>query len=234
MRHIAPAALGLCLAVSGITAARAGDQPVLIELYTSQGCSSCPAADAILANLADRDDVIALSLHVDYWDYIGWPDSFAKPAFTQRQKAYARAAGAHTIYTPQMVVGGSEQLVGAQPGELVETLARQFQQSSPVELNLSRQGGDLVVHAEATAPLGEAAVVQLVRYLPEQTVDIAHGENAGRSIDYRNIVTDWQVLGGWDGVTPLDLKVPIQGDAPVVVVVQEPGPGRVLATQRLR
>jgi len=234
MRYFGPAALGLCLAASGITGARAGDKPVLIELYTSQGCSSCPAADAILAGLAGRDDVIALALHVDYWDYIGWPDTFAKPAFTERQKAYARATGAHTIYTPQMIVGGSEQLIGAQPGELVETLAREFQRPDAVTLDLVRNGGDLVIRAEATGKLAEPAVVQVVRYIPEQTVDIEHGENAGRHIEYHNIVTDWDVLGSWDGSAPLDLTVPLSGDQPVVVVVQEAGPGRVLAAERLR
>lgn len=234
MRLLEGAALGLWLGVTGINPACAEDRPVVVELYTSQGCSSCPAADEILAGLAARDDVIALALHVDYWDYIGWADTFARPEFTLRQKAYARAVGAHTIYTPQMIVGGSDQLVGARPGELIEAIARQQHGSAEVTIDLQREAGGLRIHADAVAALPDGSVVQLVRYRPEQRVSIKHGENAGRTIEYRNIVTDWQVLGDWNGAAPLDTTVPLAGDDQAVVIVQEPGPGRVLAAARLR
>src|SRR5918996_4983900 len=93
--------------------ARAQTNPVVVELFTSQGCSSCPPADALLAELAGKDGVIALALHVDYWDYLGWADSFASPAFTARQRAYAKKAHSRTIYTPQMIVQGEDRLVGS-------------------------------------------------------------------------------------------------------------------------
>ena len=105
------AATGLFSVAEG----RADDMPVVVELFTSQGCSSCPPADALLHELSKRDDVIPLALHVDYWDYIGWKDSFAQPAFTARQRGYAQASGRRAIYTPQMIIGGQFDVVGNRP-----------------------------------------------------------------------------------------------------------------------
>ena len=113
-------ALAIGFLASFIGAAAAADRPVVVELYTSQGCSSCPPADAILAELADREDVIALAFHVDYWDYIGWKDIFADPANTLRQRNYARVAGARSVYTPQMIVDGQDHVVGTKPMKLAE------------------------------------------------------------------------------------------------------------------
>lgn len=232
MRRMIVAAFGLWLGLSAAAAAQTN--PVVIELYTSQGCSSCPPADELLAELARREDVIALALHVDYWDYIGWADSFADPAFTRRQKAYAQAVGARTIYTPQMIVGGLEHLVGVRPMELSALIRSQSGKVSPVRLTLERAGEGLRVSAVAEPPLDRPVVVQLVRYLPEQTVEIRHGENAGRVITYANIVTDWQMLAEWDGAAPLVLEARAGGEEATVVIVQEPGPGAIVAAARLR
>src|SRR6056297_1329329 len=95
-------------ALASFTAPALADDPVVVELFTSQGCSSCPPADAMLGELAERDDVIPLALHVDYWDYIGWADIFADPAYTRRQKGYAHATGQRMVYTPQMVIDGQD------------------------------------------------------------------------------------------------------------------------------
>ena len=210
--------------------------PVVVELFTSQGCSACPPADALLAELAPRDDVLALALHVDYWDYIGWKDSFGDPAHTRRQKAYARAAGRRMVYTPQMVVHGQHDVEGAQPGTVRELIAARAGQAAAVELRLARDGaGGVVVRARARAgaPTGKA-LVQLVRYLPRETVDITRGENAGRRVTYRNIVTDWAVLGEWDMRAPFEAVTEIAGKARTAVIVQRPGPGPILAARRLR
>jgi len=214
------------------TAAWADDRPVVIELYTSQGCSSCPPADAFMAELAGRDDVIALALHVDYWDYIGWKDVFASPAFTARQKAYARAAGSRTVYTPQMVIGGVDHVVGLQPMEVADLIAAHRAAPSPVELGVERGEDGFVVRARSAKP--EAMRVQLVRYVPEKTVAIKRGENGGRTLRYTNIVTEWHVLANWDGTQPLEMAVQAPGDLPAVVLVQRRGPGRILAAARLR
>ncbi|MGB8621410.1 MAG: DUF1223 domain-containing protein [Paracoccaceae bacterium] len=220
--------------LQGASAQADGGSPVVVELYTSQGCSSCPPADKILSALADRDDVIALALHVDYWDYIGWKDVFADPANTKRQKAYARAAGSRMVYTPQMVVEGAEHLVGHRPMELAELIQKHSAVSSPVTLTLSRKNGNLLITARAEPPLDHEVVMQLVRYIPEQTVDIKRGENAGRTISYSNIVTEWTSVAKWDGRAPFSMSFPAKGGEPVVAIVQEPGPGPILAAARLR
>lgn len=229
------AALAIWLGVAGLAMADdQGQGSVVVELYTSQGCSSCPPADEILAGLADRGDVIALALHVDYWDYIGWKDVFGSPQFTERQRAYARAAGARTIYTPQMIVDGMEHLVGARPAELTALIKRYEAMPEQAVLDVARKGGTLAISARTIGRLPRGAVVQLVRYKPEETVEIRSGENAGREISYRNIVTEWHSLGTWDGSAPLSMDVSVSDSQPIVVILQEPGPGRIIAARALK
>ena len=222
---LAGAMIGLGLAQGAV----AGEGPVVVELFTSQGCSSCPPADALLATLARRDDVLPLALHVDYWDYIGWADSFANPAHTVRQKAYAHVARARTIYTPQMVVGGVDHLIGTRAMELGELIEAHGARPSPVVLHVARGSARLTIRAEARGPLPGVVVVQLVRFRPEATVEIARGENAGRTITYTNIVTDWREIGRWSGAAPLELAADAPGPDRAAVIVQEEGPGAILA-----
>lgn len=210
------------------------DDLVVVELYTSQGCSSCPPADELLHELAARDDVIALALHVDYWDYIGWADSFADPAHTRRQQAYARVAGASTIYTPQMVIDGQDHVVGTKPMDVIDLLQAHRARPSGAEVDVTRSGNRLRIVGAADAPFGRAALVQIVRITPYATVNIRRGENAGRELGYSNIVTDWDTVAEWDGRSDLALTLAVSGDAPVVVIVQEPGPGAILAADILR
>ncbi|MEZ5913059.1 MAG: DUF1223 domain-containing protein [Paracoccaceae bacterium] len=225
---------GWLLAMVPFGAATAQTQPVVVELYTSQGCSSCPPADAFLAELADRDDVIALSLHVDYWDYIGWKDVFGRPENTARQKNYAHAAGSRSIYTPQMVIAGQEQIAGFRPMEVSDAIMEHFRHPAPVSVTLTRKGTMLHIAARSDAPLGRSAVIQLVRYRPKGTVEITRGENRGRTISYRNVVTDWRALGRWGGSEALEHEVSLSGQDPVVVIVQEEGFGPILGAARLR
>jgi len=213
------------------TAALAQDVPVVVELYTSQGCSSCPPADVLMEDLAARGDVIALSLHVDYWDYIGWADSFAQPAFGDRQRAYAQAAGEHMLYTPQMIIGGTHHVIGTDAMAVMDAMRAHAALPVAVNLDLRRSGTTLQISASTEMP--GAMLVQVVRYVPVQSVDIERGENAGRRLTYVNIVTSWQLLGRWDGLAPLTLETEMSGDEPVVVIVQEDGPGRILAAKRL-
>lgn len=229
MKDVIGTACGLWL---GLAVAVQAGPPVVVELFTSQGCSSCPPADVFMDELASNPDVLALSLHVDYWDYIGWTDSFARPQFTERQKAYARAAGSRMIYTPQIVVGGLDQVEGSQP-ELVVALVQKHQaEAVPVALAVERSGPRLVVKAETGVPLDGPARVQLVRYVPERTVTIERGENAGKTVTYRNIVTSWTVLGDWNGVAPFAVEVQVDGPERAAVIVQAAGPGGVLAAAR--
>ncbi len=205
MRQLVSAVCGLLLTCAAAPEARA---QVVVELFTSQGCSSCPPADEYFAALAADPQVIPLSLHVDYWDYIGWADSFADPRFTDRQKAYARAIGSRTIYTPQFIVGGLDRVEGFDPDETAAHLMRHQSVESPIRLVVERQGDRLVIRAEADPPLTEPVRVQLVRYVPEETVTIERGENAGQTITYRNVVTSWEVVGMWSGLDPLEMEAP--------------------------
>ncbi len=232
---LAAISLAFTFGVPSIVAAQS--QPVVVELYTSQGCSSCPPADALLADLAKRQDVIALALHVDYWDYLGWKDEFGDPAFTQRQKAYARAAGHRTVYTPQMIVGGRDHLVGAKPMKLAQLIEAHSKSPTVVKLQVARQGSRLSVKADrnGSALLPKKMLLHVVRFAPLRKVDIRRGENAGRSIDYANIVTSWTPVAKWDGNAPLRLAIDLKGDtSPVAVILQQSGHGPILAAAQLR
>lgn len=222
--------LGLCAGLCLLPVAGSADskRPVVIELYTSQGCSACPSADALLSDLAARDDVIALALHVDYWDYIGWKDTFAEPAFAARQKAYARAVGKKMVFTPQMVVNGTQRIVGVDAVGLAALLKSDAGRPA-VDLEILRTGDRLSVQAAGGAAVPAGSVVQIVQYIPQATVEIARGENAGRTITYSNIVANWQEVAVWDGGKPLDLQLLVAGDLGVAVLVQAPGSGPIVA-----
>jgi len=229
MRQLVGAACGLWAALAPPVLA---EPVVVVELFTSQGCASCPPADEFLEALVKDPRVIPLSLHVDYWDYIGWEDSFADPKFTERQKAYARANGSRMIYTPQMIVGGEERVEGYAPDELAVYLGDHLAQPAQVVLSVQRKGDVLVIRADADPPLTTPVRVQLVRYRPEETVEIQRGENAGKVITYRNIVTSWDNLGDWPGTAPLEISAQVKGGDPAVVIVQEDGPAAILAAAR--
>ncbi len=221
---------GLLAMLSGPV--QAGDNLVVVELYTSQGCSSCPPADAFLNKLAKRDDVIALGLHVDYWDYLGWKDELANPNYTARQRSYARVANSRTIYTPQMIIGGQHHVVGHKVMEAMDHIARERAQNSGVSVDLVRQGNRVVISANAARPANMTVV--LVRYEPRISVAIRRGENAGKTIEYSNTVTQWQTVQKWNGSAPLSVAVDAAGDQPVVAIIQAAGPGQVLAATQLR
>ncbi|MCF3594709.1 DUF1223 domain-containing protein [Rhodobacteraceae bacterium LMO-12] len=214
------------------------DKPVIVvELYTSQGCSSCPAADAFLHKLARRADVVALSLHVDYWDYIGWKDVFADHKYTLRQHGYAKAGHRRMVYTPQMIIHGRDHVVGNHPMDVNDLISRYQKRPQAVTIKASREGGQIVVSANPIADQGQgtgAILVQLVRFEREATVDIRRGENAGRKISYANVVRDWSVIGEWDGKRPLFLSVPVKGDLPVAVILQKKNFGPILAAMQIR
>lgn len=235
MRHIVSAACGLWFALSGIGMAQttSSEPVVVVELYTSQGCSSCPPADAYFTTLAQDARVIPLALHVDYWDYIGWEDTFADPKFTERQKAYAQAVGSRTIYTPQMIVGGRDRVEGHQPDLVTELIREQLEAAQSVALVMQRSGDSLRIQAQPVAAVKGSVRVQLVRYRPSEVVMIEHGENAGMKVTYTNIVTSWQVIGEWPGVAPLDMQADISGDEPAVVILQQAGPAEILAAARI-
>jgi len=188
----------------------------------------------MLANLAQRDDVIPLALHVDYWDYIGWVDDLADPAFTARQQGFAAAANARTIYTPQMVIGGVDHVIGSRPMEVMDQIQAHNAQPDLVQVQLQRDGDVLTIDAETTRDTQGSLVVQLVRYLPEVTRNITKGENAGHTIKYVNVVYSWEQTAIWDTSAPLDLQATVEGSDPVVVIVQDGTDGPILGAAQLR
>jgi hypothetical protein len=138
--------------------------PMVVELFTSQGCSSCPPADAFLGELAQREDVIALAFHVDYWDYIGWKDKFADPLFTTRQRAYAEAQGSSMVYTPQMIVAGAIDVVGSDRKAVEKALKTAYTRNTMYRIQVGRDANGRVVVQFPEAPIGVPATVWLVNY----------------------------------------------------------------------
>gem|GEM_PF-241911 len=192
---------------------------VVVELFTSQGCSSCPPADAFLHDLAGRDGVLALSLHVDYWDYIGWKDVFGQEKFSRRQKSYARVAGRRSVYTPQMVIQGQDHVVGNHPMDVTDLIARHgAQDREDVTLRISREDGEVVIRGAAR--VAEPMLVQLVQYSPREEVKIKKGENAGNRYVYANVARHWTRLGEWDGKSGLEMRAPLEQGLKAAVIVQ--------------
>jgi hypothetical protein len=168
---------------------------VTVELFQSQGCSSCPPADVVLNTLANRSDVIALNFAVTYWDQLGWKDTFARPAYTARQWDYAHAGGRENVSTPQMIVDGRTAIVGNRQADVDGSIARE--RSNAAEVPIAVDGSTVALPAvRAVKP----ATLWLVRYDP-RTIQVAirAGENGGRTIPHRNIVRDLVLLGTWSG-----------------------------------
>jgi hypothetical protein len=224
MRKFSALATALWIGLSGV--AQAQSQPVVIELFTSQGCSSCPPADALMHELVKRGDVLALSMHVDYWDYIGWKDIFASPENTARQQAYAKAAGRRSVYTPQMIVGGIDSVVGAHPKDVASLIEKHVAQTKDIVLNVERDG-DMITIA-ATAKLAGKYEVKYINYTATSTVDIKRGENAGRSITYVNVVSNFSTIHEWDGRQPLAMSAPV-GSGPAAILIQRASHGAIEA-----
>ena len=195
------------LAIATAPAQAGGPAKAVVELFTSQGCSSCPPADVALAHALDAGGIVALSWHVDYWDYLGWRDTFSSAAATARQERYAARIGGGT-YTPEFVVNG---LHGSSNSGIISGTGL------PVAVTVS--GG--TAHVAAGAGAG---TVYLVSFTPSATVPIAKGENAGRSVTYRNVVTGIRNLGEWTGEA---LTLPA-ATGPCAVIVQRPGQGEII------
>ena len=221
---IAACAAVLITSASGL----ASDRPVVIELFTSQGCSSCPPGDAHLAELAKRDDILALGLHVDYWDYLGWKDSFASRAHSERQRGYATRYGWRHVYTPQMIVNGIDHAAGGRVRDIAAIIAdhKAAQHASPygrIMLMTKRDGDMLSVTADAVSGLEGTLTALIAHYHPGTTVQIQRGENAGRTLGYSNVVTSVRRIGEWMPSEPLEIETTLASDLPAVVLIQQDG-----------
>lgn len=204
----------------------------VVELFTSQGCSSCPPADAFLGELAGRVAILALSQHVDYWDYIGWKDTFARHAATERQQAYAKRLGGRYVYTPQMVVGGRAEAVGSDRGS-VERLVAEPRVAAP-RISVHPEGNHRVRLVLSAGAADSPATIWLVGFDPRRDVVIDRGENGGRTLAYHNVVREFRKVGTWHGqelAVILDrASMRHEGGA---VIVQSDGTGPILTAIRI-
>lgn len=211
-------------------AAAGGRSPVVVELFTSQGCSSCPPADAYLGRLAPRDDVVALGYHVDYWDYIGWPDPFADAAYTARQKAYRESLGNRTLYTPQMVIDGTVDAVGSDSRHVDRLIRQRLDAGRPaVAIEAVLAGGRLRVDL-ADAALPGPADVLAVAYDARHVTEIRRGENGGLRLEDFNVVRAIRRLGGFDGAAgtfSLTAGPWAQVDGGIAILVERAGGGPI-------
>lgn len=235
-------ALGSITGVFGAARAFAGEgqAPVLVELFTSQGCSSCPMADALMSELVKRGDVIGLSYNVDYWDYIGWRDTLALPGNAVRQKDYVNALGLTNPYTPQMVIDGTVDVAGSRKAQVLAQIDKRLagrKARISLPLSLTREGAEVKIDVGGAAGgTGSPAAVWVARIVRSQSVTIGGGENRGRAITYSHVVRSLTAVSRWTG-TPLSLKLPARDPAVVsdaaVVWVQSGGMGEVLAAAQI-
>jgi hypothetical protein len=173
----------------------------VVELFTSQGCNSCPPADAVLADLAESGDVVALGYHVDYWDYLGWKDTLGSAENTARQYQYGKTFGDRSVYTPQAVINGRTHVNGARRGDIAGALTDMAKTGSglTVGVTVTRSGESIIIDtAGVPGGTGDAHLV-LVHFDPMRPIEIERGENKGRTITYANPVTDIQTAGMWHG-----------------------------------
>jgi hypothetical protein len=203
--------------------------PVVVELYTAQGCASCGEANAHVAKLADRPGVLPLTFSVDYWDYLGWADTFAKPEFAERQKAYVAKLGLREPYTPQVVVDGAAQAAGSK-ADKVDALVAEAAKAPRNAPDIHFVGDKRVYVGSARAPKG-GGEVWLIRYDPrEQDVAVKSGDNKGQTIPEKNVVRELIRLGAWRGKpVAFHLPPPSEEGLKTAVLVQAARGGRVLA-----
>lgn len=245
LTRLLAAAILLVVPLGGLVAGepRQSRPLAVVELFTSQGCTSCPPADALLAELAQSDDVVALAYHVDYWDYLGWQDTLANADNTARQYEYSNAFGSRSVYTPQAVVNGQLHVNGADRAALEGAIGAASEANAlPVEVELSYEGDTVVIETGPGRVPGGEAHVMLVYFNPATEVEITRGRNKGRSFTFWNSVSRFHSAGVWHG-RAARFEIPISeivkkgagGCAVLVQAMTRDGmPGAILGAAILR
>lgn len=211
---------------------------VVVELFTSEGCSSCPPADAYLGELAQRPEVLALAFHVDYWNYIGWTDPYASKLATERQHAYARRLNLRYVYTPQMVIDGTTEGVGSERRAIWPLIkAAEDARALSHHVSIRRTAdGALAIHVDAGAA-AEPATLWLVSFDGEHATPVLRGENEGQTLKEYQVVRSFEAVGTWHGPA-LDLTLPVGppriGDGGIAVLLQQGGAGRIIGAALLK
>jgi len=218
------------------TAYAEADKPlVVVEFYTSEGCSACPPVDKILGKLAKREDVLALALHVDYWDYLGWKDPFSMAKFTDRQEYYNMVLGnRYRLVTPQMFFQGQSSVAGDKPAKINAALAKQGSKPDAVDLTVERQAGYFRVKITPRGAVVSDPDVFLVQYMPSLVTKVKAGENRGLTLDHTNTVTSWDLVGVWSGQAGWFINQPLADGVHAAVIVQAPDNGPILAARKLQ
>jgi hypothetical protein len=222
-------ALGICAIAAIICPAQAGDPRAVVELFTSQGCSSCPAADRLMGELSKDPSIVALSMPIDYWDYLGWKDTLADSRFSARQRAYSHVRGDRDVYTPQAVINGSVHVIGSDRSS-IETAIGETEKASgvmsvPVSMSVTGRQINVSVAASRNGPAamhGEVWICSVSKAVP---ISIGRGENRGREITYYNVVRNILKVGDWNGssgswTVPLE-NISREGVDAAVVYVQD-------------
>ena len=227
----------IAVGLSGPAAAEDAAPPVVVELFTSQGCSSCPPAEAFLSELVDHDGIVALEYHIDYWDYIGWEDPYAEPVFTDRQRRYAAQLGSRYVYTPQMVVNGTAHEVGSDRSAILALIdqSRRLQHDNPVIDIAPMTEGTKTIVLSISGPEPDAPHdIVLVTYDATHRTEVKRGENRGKVLENRNVVRALAKIGEWRGGSmkkSVDLAG-MAGDGGCAVLIQQPGSGPILAAAK--
>ncbi|NEU12905.1 DUF1223 domain-containing protein [Methylobacterium sp. BTF04] len=218
----------LALLPASVTALSAAERPVVVELFTSQGCSSCPPAEALLGEYAGRADVLPLGFHVTYWDDLGWKDTFSFEGATERQSTYASRLGAGN-FTPQMVIDGQTSVVGSRRGEAASAIARAAAHGAgSTDVAITRRGGQ--VNVKVGSGSGSARVL-LVGFDRRHQTAIPRGENSGRTVAQANVVRSIRSLGTWNG-SALQLSEAAPAGEDAAVILQQ-ADGRIVGAARL-
>lgn len=229
------AAVGLFAVSVSLSLPAKAQSIVVVELYTSQGCSSCPPADDLLSEVSVREDVLALGLHVDYWDYLGWEDDLAQPEFTKRQALFnTNMKSRYRLVTPQMIFQGRDYVAGAKRAKALEYIDMLAAEPEKAELTLTRNGTEIVISVRPRAGASIPGDLHVVRYMPEVSRDILRGENADRKIVYTNTVMAWDTVAEWDGTSELRASYTASAEGEFAVILQAKNIGPVLAARKVK
>ena|SRR5271167_70411 len=220
------AALASLFLLSAILPAQAGERPVVVELFTSEGCSSCPPADALLVELANRPDVLALSFHVDYWDRLGWKDQFSSPAATARQERYAQLLGIEGVYTPQIVVDGRRETVGSDRAAVERALDAARREPSVVPVMLALDNGRVRITIGRGSDTASASIV-LIGFDRSRVDRVERGENSGRTLTYVDVVRGIEEVGRFTGGASQIVVAPPWRSDRLAAIIEAPD-GRIL------
>lgn len=230
--------LSTIVAGGGFFSVASADQIAVVELFTSQGCSSCPPVDEMVGKMAKQDELIVLSFHVDYWNYIGWKDPFSSPEATERQKGYRRALKKSYVYTPQVIVDGTTEIRGRKKSEIAARV-KAARKRAKLNITLTQTGDGLVdIRIPAGHHWGPAADIWVAVYDNQIKTDVRAGENKGKTLINTNVVRAFQRIGRWRG-KELTLTLPLvalggKGHDGCAIIVQRPNFGPILGAKNLQ